>query len=158
MKTILLATLCVLMSHISHSQWSYERVVSAQDGSYAIAYTRGTSDGDYSVLLKMESIKENVMLYVQGDYPVGEVFVDAIFITPKGNYSVPFQGFVPNDGSIIVLDKQMDKGYYLPYFYQATEIVMKVVFEDKSYSEQYYTFNMQYSTKAFNFIYANRFM
>ena len=142
----------LMTASLTHAQWGYDRMV-GENGSYVVAYTRDTEMSKY---MKMECVNGKIILYVQDNYSATEAFVSAIFVTAKGNYEVKFHGIAKDDGSIMLLESDLANAYYLDYFKQASQVVIKMTFD--LYEDLYYAFNMKYSTGAFNFMYNNRYL
>jgi hypothetical protein len=151
MKKLLLAVMLMTAS-LTYAQWGYDRMV-GENGAYVIAYSKDPEAGKY---LKMECVNGKIILYIQDSYSAAEAFVSVIFVTPKGNYEVKFHGVAKDDGTIMLLETDLANAYYLDYFKQATQAVVKMTFD--IYEDLYYAFNMKYSTGAFNFMYNNRYL
>jgi len=151
MKKLLLLLMLVTASFV-YSQWGYDRMV-GENGAYAIAYSKDIESGKY---LKMECLNGKIILYIQDNYTATEAFVSVIFVTPRGNYEVKFHGVAKDNGSIMLLESDLANAYYLDYFKQSTQAVVKMTFD--IYEDLYYAFNMKYSSGAFNFMYNNRYL
>lgn len=147
MKNILLLLLFIMCNFITHSQWSFKKVDNGFDEPYKIAYTKNV-DGAY---LKLENIEGQIAFYIQGNFTCDEeVSIDLAFLINSQYERFSFNGLTSEDHYCVFFSFDFLNSIAINAFKDAS--ILKVRINDTICESQIYTFKMNGSTLALNYM------
>lgn len=151
MKKINLLAALLLLTNWGYSQWIIRDIDNSIDPAYRIAYSE---DKVHSALLKLEQSDNTVALYITGGYHCSDFpIVDLAFKVDGVNKRHNLVATKSRDSKTVFLvfdltaDGQRD---FLNDFLNASFMVVRV--NEETCTDDYYSFNMLNSAKAFHAI------
>jgi hypothetical protein len=149
MKNLLI--IIALMATTAKAQWVTKNVDNGIDEPYHIAYCMSSSDGG---ILKLEENYGEIAFYIAGRYFCSDNPIVDIGIRVNGEtHRYHIVGRKSRDNkSVFLIDNLLEdeRADFLQDFKNASSLVMRV--NEEHCTDEYYTFVMAGSTKAFNFM------
>jgi hypothetical protein len=151
MKKINLLAALLLLTNWGYSQWITRNVDNGIDQPYRIAYSE---DKKNHGLLKLEYSENTVAVYVTGGYHCSDNPVVDLAFKVNGQFkrhTINAQKSKDSKTVFLVFDiTASDQKDFLNDFLVATSVVMRI--NEESCTDDYYSFDMTNSARAFNFI------
>ena len=147
MKKLVLSVAVVLASLTAKAQWTYEKIDNGFDEPYKIAYT----EPDNYVYLKLEMVREEVVLYISGGYYCDEKpSVDVVFVVNGVNKKYNFKAYKSENNKTLYFTFNFSAESSVEDFKNAQSVKIRV---NESYcTTEQYTFSMGHSKAALEFI------
>ena len=147
MKKLVLSVAVVLASMTAKAQWTYEKIDNGFDEPYKIAYT----EPDNYVYLKLELVREEVVLYISGGYYCDEKpSVDVVFVVDGVNKKYNFKAYKSENSKTLYFTFNFLAESSVEDFKNAKTVKIRV---NESYcSSEQYVFDMGRSKAALEFI------
>lgn len=147
MKKLVLSVAVVLASLTAKAQWTYEKIDNGFDEPYKIAYT----EPDNYVYLKLEMVREEVVLYISGGYYCDEKpSVDVVFVVNGVNKKYNFTAIKSENNKTLYFTFNFLAESSVEDFKNAQSVKIRV---NESYcTTEQYTFSMGHSKAALEFI------
>jgi hypothetical protein len=147
MKKLILTGFAFMSLMTAKAQWTYQKIDNGFDEPYKIAYTE-PSDGVY---LKLELVREEVVLYISGGYYCDEYpSVDVVFVVDGVNKKYNFRSVKSENSKTLYFTFNFLAESSVEDFKNAKSVKIRV---NESYcTTEQYVFDMGHSKSALEFI------
>jgi hypothetical protein len=142
-----LIVLFVLISSIGHAQWVTKTIDNGYEDPYRICHSNEV-DG---AVLKLENVHDSIVFYIQGNYTCDpDVNVELAFLVNEEYKKYTFTASTNRSHDCVFFIWDLMNSIAGEYFIKCSSL--KVIINDVTCDPSYYTFNMEGSIKALEYI------